>query len=421
MKDVAVAIIGGGPAGLTAAAHLARAIDGDVVVLDRESAMGGMPRHSDHPGYGLRDMSRLVSGPDYARRLTEKAFEAGAVLETSSMVTGWSGDRTFDVTSPNGRRTIRANAVILATGARERPRSARLIPGDRPDGIYTTGQLQNEIHLHHNLSRVGERAVVIGAELVSWSAVLTLREAGCRTVLMTSEHSRSESYAAFSVTGRWGLRVPVATRTKVTRIVGKGRVEAVEVEDLATGRRRLVACDTVVATGDWIPDHELARLGGLEMDPGTLGPRVDVSLRSSQPGVFAIGNLVHPVDTADAAALDGRHVAHAVRRFVAGRDTTGPHLELLTHPPLRWVAPQVWLPGQEPARKRLLFWADDFVRYPRVVATQDGREINSVRTPWPCAPGRIFRVPSSLLARAKPGSKGGVDPTGGPIHLTISR
>ncbi len=101
--------------------------------------------------------------------------------------------RRLLVTSPGGRRVVEADAVVLATGARERPRSARRIPGDRPDGVYTTGELQNLVHLHH--VEVGSRAVVVGAELVSWSAVLTLRRAGCRTVAMTTAFDHAEAYA----------------------------------------------------------------------------------------------------------------------------------------------------------------------------------------------------------------------------------
>ncbi|WP_238009102.1 FAD-dependent oxidoreductase [Dactylosporangium sp. AC04546] len=410
-EHVRVAVVGGGPAGLTAAAALARRVDGPVLVLEREAATGGIPRHSDHLGYGMRDLHRFVSGPEYGRRLTALAADAGATLETETMVTGWAGDRTLEVTSPRGRRTVTADAVVLATGARERPRPARLIPGDRPDGVYTTGQLQQLVHLHHRT--VGTRAVVVGAELVSWSAVLTLREAGCRTVLMTSEFPKPEAYAAFHLPGRLALRVPVRTRTRVVAIHGRDRVTAVDVEDLRTGRRSRVACDTVITTGDWIPDHELARLAGLTLDPATLGPRVDTALATSRPGVFAAGNLLHPVDTADVAALDGRHVADAVLAHLSGTAAPpGPQIELVADAPLRWVAPQLLRPGgPAPARSRLLAWTDEFHRFPAVTARQGGRLIGSTRLAWPAAPGRVFRIPHSVVRAARPDD--------GPVHLGL--
>ena len=159
-----------------------------------------------------------------------------------------------------GRQRVEARAIILATGARERPRPARMIPGDRPSGgIYTTGHLQNLVHIQHR--KVGERAVVVGAELVSWSAVLTLKHAGCHTALMTTAYPSPESYAVFNAAGKSPLMgVDVATRTRVSRIIGKPALQAVEIENLDTGDRRIVDCDTLVLTGDWIPDHELAAL-----------------------------------------------------------------------------------------------------------------------------------------------------------------
>jgi thioredoxin reductase len=408
---VAVAVIGGGPSGLTTAAALAPMVDGEVLVLEREAQTGGIPRHSDHLGYGMRDLKRFVSGPTYARTLTDTARDAGARLETEAMVTGWGGERALEVTSPRGRRIVEADAVVLATGARERPRPARLIPGDRPDGIYTTGQLQNLVHVQH--SAVGTRAVVVGAELVSWSAVLTLRESGCATVAMVSAHSHSESYAAFRIPGRALLRGPVLTRSRVVSIDGKRRVRSVTVENLDTGARSTVECDTVVMTGDWIPDHELARTAGLKMDSATRGPVVDASLRTSRPGVFAVGNLVHPVDTADAAALDGRHVAPRVSEWLAGRRSAEAGIRVRARTPLRWVTPQLVTPDGGPApRGDLLFWVDEYHRAPRLRALQDGRVIGSKRTAWPAAPGRIYRAPWSLVA--------GADPAGGDVVVELA-
>src|SRR4051812_11686195 len=413
-QHVAVAIVGGGPSGLTAAAVLAGRVDGEVLVIERETDTGGIPRHSDHLGYGMRDLNRFISGPAYARRLTAMAQDAGATLDTEAMVTNWVGERRLQVTSPRGLRTVTADAVVLATGARERPRPARLVPGDRPDGVYTTGQLQNLVHLHQ--AGVGSRALIVGAELVSWSAVLTLREARCATVAMVSAYPRAEAYAAFRMPGRVLMKGPVLTRSRLVGIHGKDRVRSAVVENLDSGVRTTIECDTVVFTGDWIPDHELARTGGLAMDAATRGPLVDGALRTSAPGVFAVGNLLHPVDTADTAALDGRHVASALTRWLQGRDA-GPEddgrrpVRIRTEKPLRWVAPQLVSPGVGAPRGHLLFWVDEYHRLPRLRAVQDGRTLATKRTPWPAAPGRVYRAPWTLVA--------GVDPTGGDITVSI--
>jgi thioredoxin reductase len=393
-----VLIIGGGPAGLTAAATLAPRVNGQVLVLDREATAGGIPRHSDHPGYGIRDLKRFLSGPAYAERLVTTARDAGAEIQTQTMVTGWAAERTVEATSPRGRQHIHAKAIILATGARERPRPARLIPGDRPAGVYTTGQLQNLVHLHHRTP--GTRAVIVGAELVSWSAAMTLREAHCQPILMTSAHPAPEAYAAFTIPGRLALKIPVATRTRITRIIGQGRVSAVEIENLDTHGRRTIECDTVIFTGDWIPDNELARAANLEIDPHTHGPLIDTRQATSTPGVFAIGNLTHPVDTADVAALDGQAVAHRVLAHLHGRPTTanGPRIQPGQH--LKWITPGVLDPTADPPRGRLLSWPQTHTNFPTVTVTQDGRSLARRRLPWPASPGRVFRIPSSMVARA---------------------
>ena len=402
-------IVGGGPAGLTAAANLAT--QNRVIVLEREKNAGGIPRHSDHTGYGVRDLHRVMSGPEYARVLVEKAEAAGAEIRTESMMTSWEDDHTVAVTSPSGRYEISAAAIVLATGARERPRSARLVAGDRPAGVFTTGALQNLVHLHHRSP--GTRAVVVGSELVSWSAVLTMREAGCETIAMITERDRPESYAAFHHGAKVALSTPVSTHTRVRRILGRERVEGVEVEDMITGSVKTLACDTIVLTGDWIPDNELVRLGGIDLNHGSLGPQVDTTLRTSRPGVFAIGNLVHPVDTADVCALDGRHVATSVRDLLNGRAGSSDALQITVEPPLRWISPSVVRQGDRaPSRRRLLLWTDEYRPIARLTSSQGGTVVSRITLPWPAAPGRVLRVPWSFLSR--------IDPNAGPVTVALT-
>jgi hypothetical protein len=139
------------------------------------------------------------------------------------------------------------------------------------------------------------------------------------------------------------------------------------------------------------------------MDSGTRGPLVDASLRCSGAGVFAIGNLLHPVDTADGAALDGRPVAAGVRDWLDGKVAASQGVRIRSGAPLRWVTPQLIAPGAGVApRGDLLFWVDEYHRLPRLRAVQDGRIIGQKRTAWPAAPGRIYRAPWSLVAAAEP-------------------
>ena len=232
-----------------------------------------------------------MTGPAYARALADAAVAAGAEVRLGTTVTccapGAAGGFGVTMTSARGIETVGAGVVLLATGCRERPRTARLIPGDRPAGVMTTGELQQRVYLGGE--RLPGRALVVGAEHVSFSAVVTLAHAGARVVALVTEYERQQSYAAFRAGAALRWRVPVWTSTAVRRVDGRERLAGVEVADLRTGASRFVPCDTLVFTADWIPDHELARHAGLDLDPGTRGPTVDTLLRTSAAGVFAAG------------------------------------------------------------------------------------------------------------------------------------
>jgi thioredoxin reductase len=312
-----VLIVGAGPAGLAAAVELKRLGVCHVLVVDREPAAGGIPQFCRHTGFGVRDFYRVMTGPAYAARRRHQAEAAGVAILTSTTVTGWTAPTAVAVTSPRGLGRIEARAVLLATGCRERPRPARLVPGDRPHGVFTTGSLQR---LVCERLPVGTRAVIVGAELVSLSALLTLRHAGVSVAMMVTEQPRHQVATAF-LPAKWLLvdvlrLTTLVTGARVSRITGRRRVEAVEITH-AAGTVERVDCDTVVFTGDWIPENELARSGGLEIDEKSRGPRTDTRFRTSVRGVFAAGNLLRGAHSADACALEGRAAARSIHRFLA--------------------------------------------------------------------------------------------------------
>ena len=313
--------------------------------MDREAEAGGIPRHSAHTGYGLRDLHRVMTGPGYARHYAQAAARAGVQIRTQTTITGWCRARAATLTSAEGIETVTAAAVLLATGCRERPRAARLVPGDRPHGVMTTGELQQRVYLHGQ--RLPGRALVVGAEHVSFSAMVTLAHAGADVVALVTDQPRQQSYAAFALAAAARWRTPVWTSTALRRVSGRGRLDGVELADLRTGAVRFVACDTLVFTGDWIPDHELARLAGTEIDPGTRGPAVDTALETSVPGVFAAGNLVHAAETADVAALGGRHAArHLAAALGPGAPPRAQRIPVTVTAPLRWISPNaIRVPG----------------------------------------------------------------------------
>jgi thioredoxin reductase len=373
-----VLIVGAGPAGLAAALEMRRLGIDRVVVVEREDEAGGIPRHSAHTGFGVRDLHRLMTGPAYAARCARLARDAGVELRTTTSVTGWAGPTAVSLTSPRGLDEIPARAVLLATGCRERPRAARLVPGTRPLGVFTTGALQQLVYLQH--APVGRRAVVVGAEHVSFSAVLTLAHAGVATVTMITEHGRHQSYAPFKWLTATRFGVPIRTESRLSAILGSRRVEAVEVTHLPTGAVEQLACDTVVFTGDWFPDHELARRAGLTMDPATRAPRVDQLLRTSVRGVFAAGNLLHGAETADVAALSGRHAARAISAFLdRGAWPDRPPLPIRCDPPLRWVSPSAIAGHHAPPRGGFILRVAQVCGASDIVVRQGARELSRHR------------------------------------------
>jgi thioredoxin reductase len=299
------------------------------------------------------------------------------------------------VTGPDGLLRVNARTVVLATGARERPRAARLVPGSRPSGIFTTGQLQQWVH-RQRLPLSG-RALIVGAEHVSYSAVLTLREAGVHPTALVTDLPHTQTFRPFDLATRVGLRVPVWTGTSVVGVTGHDRVAGVLVRD-SHGAERTVAVDVVVFTGDFIPDNELARLAQLAIDPGTNGPACDVDGATSAPGVFATGNLVHPAETADVAARRAMSVGRAAAAWLRNGDghaVEPASVRLRVADPLLWVVPNLVEParaGTEP----LLVRTRVFLEHPRLEVTQGGRLLGSFH-PRRLIPNRSHVLPSDWL------------------------
>ncbi|MER5254494.1 FAD-dependent oxidoreductase [Streptomyces sp. NPDC002855] len=401
-RSVDVLVVGAGPAGLAAAERLRALGAGAVEVLERETRAGGVPRQCDHGGFGRWG----VRGPQYAEGLVEAALGAGAAVRTGVSATGWAGPLCVDTTGPHGLERITARAVVLATGARERPRTARLVPGTRPAGVFTTGELQQAVHVYGQ--EIGTRAVVVGAEPVSYAALSALRRAGVEVAALVTEEARAQVGWARAAVTRLGVdQVPLLTGAVVAELLGRGRLSGVRLRR-SDGRESVLACDTVVFTGDFVPDHELARRGGVLLDPGTRGPAVDGSFRTASEGVFAVGSGVHAVEPAGVAAGEGARVARAVRGHLEGAGWPS-GVPVVVDAPLRWVAPNRLAPGAQGGR--FLLRTAEAVVCPVLVVTQDGRCLHRERV--------LRRVPAHRGLSLSGGWVGRVDAGGGPVRVAV--
>ncbi len=335
-----VLILGGGPAGLAAAARLREIGISDVVLLEREAESGGVPRHCGHPAFGLREFKRLMGGPTYARRLVKAA--SGIEIRNRTTVTAIEpGGRVRIVHPETGPGEIEGRAILLAFGVRETPRSTRLVGGDRPPGVTTTGALQQFVYLQ-NLKPF-RRAVVVGSELVAFSALLTLRHVGISVAAMIEEAPRITARHPSDLLARLILGAPVLTSARLIAIHGIDKVEEVEIE--RGGRRERIACDGVVFTGGFRPETAVLAGSHIALDPGSGGPSIDQYWRSSDPRVFVAGNILHPVDTAGVAWAEGRAAATAIADHLTGRlPAANPVIPVSVSPPLRYLYPQRLLP-----------------------------------------------------------------------------
>lgn len=389
-------IIGGGPSGLAAAVELKKRGVKRVCLIDRDRELGGVPRLCHNPSFGLVDLHRVCSGPAYARRRIAMARQCEVNLLTETTALSWSDDgHDVVVTSPQGMMLIRSTALLLATGCRERPRHARRIAGSRPAGVLTAGSLQ---HLVYDKGiQPGSHAVVVGAEHASFSAAETLRRSGCKTVTMINEYPSHQTYTPF----RWwvGLRqvLSIHNSTRLIQIHGRGQVESVDCIHIPTGKPVQIPCDTVVFTGDWIPEHELVRLGQIPLNRDSLGPEVDQMLRTSRPGVFASGNLLHGAATAGVAALEGNHAARAMAQYLHDPFWPKSFIPVKLKGPLVWVSPNCLTAGGGDAlpMNRVIFRVSQEMKFTRVELRQGKCILGARKFPF-LVPNRHYSMKADI-------------------------
>ncbi|MDB5551857.1 MAG: hypothetical protein JWL86_1841 [Rhizobium sp.] len=317
-REPDVLIIGAGPAGLSAASTLGKLGIENVLVVDREPEAGGIPRFCPHPTFGLADFFRPMSGPAYAAKLRARVDPSKIMTSTTALRLG--PDRETLLSSLKGELTIQPKRLLLATGIRETPRSARLVSGDRPRNILTTGALQRILTEGRPLPF--KRPVIVGTELVSFSALLSLRDAGVHAVAMIEEGERIVARRPADWLARFILNTPIRFSSRLARINAApddaGRLESVTIS-ASNGLEMQLACDAVIVTGRFTPEASLLDHDRSLLDQASRGPAVDQHWRLAADGIYAAGNVLRGVETSAWCVREGIAAARAIAADLLGQ------------------------------------------------------------------------------------------------------
>ncbi len=328
-----VVVVGGGPAGLAAALGGLDSGVSRVLVVEREPEPGGILRQCIHAGFGLHHFREELTGPEYAERFVTQVMDRDIDVVPHSYVTGLavdsSGHRLVRVLSERGGlATVECRSVVLAMGCRERTRGAVRIPGTRPAGIFTAGLAQKLLNLDGYLP--GRRAVILGSGDIGLIMARRLTLEGCKVegVFELMPYSNGLTRNVVQCLDDYGI--PLHLSTTVTRIHGRDRIEAVTVAPVDEAGRPDAArawdvpCDTLLLSIGLIPENELSESLGIALDVVTGGPKVDSTLATSLPGVFACGNVLHVHDLVDfvteEALRAGRFAGEHARQIRRPRD-----------------------------------------------------------------------------------------------------
>ena len=385
MKQHKIVIIGGGPAGLAAALSAREHGVDDVLILERDERLGGILNQCIHNGFGLHTFKEELTGPEYAERYIEKVLEAKIPYKLNTMAAEITPDREIlCVNAEDGAVMIKADAIILAMGCRERPRGALGLPGFRQAGVYTAGTAQRLMNIEGYM--VGKEAVILGSGDIGliMARRMTLEGAKVKAVAELMPYSGGLKRNIVQCLDDFGI--PLKLSHTVTRIHGKERVTGVTLSEVGADRKPIPGteefyeCDTLLLSCGLLPENELSKSAGVQLDPVTGGAVVSDSLETSVPGIFSCGNVLHVHDLVDnvskEAAMAGRKAAEYVQDHA---ETAGERITLRAESGVRYTVPQsIDVPRME-EQVTVRMRVSDVFRDKALVICYDGNEVRRIK------------------------------------------
>ncbi|SEM56264.1 Thioredoxin reductase [Syntrophus gentianae] len=338
-------VIGGGPAGLSAAVSARQNGCDNVLLLERDRILGGILNQCIHDGFGLHRFGEALTGPEYAQRYIDEYEKMKGEVMLGTIVLNMDVGRNLYVSSRNGFTKIEARAVILAMGCRERTAGAISLPGTRPAGIYTAGAAQNFINLQNIM--VGKRVVIMGSGDIGliMARRMTLEGAKVEGVFELLPYSSGLPRNIQQCLNDYGI--PLHLATSVIQVHGKERLTGVTVARMderfkpIPGTEAFVPCDTLLLSVGLIPENELSRGASVAIEPRTSGAQVDDTLMTSIPGVFSCGNVLHVHDLADSVSEESALAGQFAVQYLNGEISRPKQsIPILAGDGVRYVLPQ---------------------------------------------------------------------------------